>query len=294
MRNCIRAMPRVSACEKECWYASPAAGARCSRARSSAKASGPVKSSCPCTGPLNMPRTGVCLSSGWPDTGSVAGLTSASTPVRGILSGPVHGHEALTGPLAYAEDRAREHRAPAAGAAYQHSFSHAETRGIARMQFRIRFDRVRGEPRRFAGARQGVPVIAHPPGIEHEGILDSDGMIGQARRYRDETRLAARGEKSAVAEQARRAGRFSGGHRPLHGLHALIAFIAQLCERGELAGTRAALSAGAERGMLAEHVGGAAIIKRRAVAHVTRYRAHDPPIGLGLARRRIKSAQARN
>src|SRR3569623_2311414 len=280
MRNCIRAMPRVSPCGKERWYASPAAGARCSRARSSAKASGPVKSSCPCTGPLNMPRTGVCLSSGWPDTGSVAGLTSASTPVRGILSGPVHGHEALTGPLAFAEDRAREHRAPAAGEAQKRPFAHAEARGIARMQFRIRLDRVRGEPRRFAGAGQGVAVIADATGVEHEGILDVDGMFGWARRYRDETCLAARGEKTAVAEQARRAGGVIDGHRPLQGLHALIAFIAQLRERGEIERARAAVFAGAERGVLAEYVGRAAIIERCAVTLVARHRAHDPPIGL--------------
>src|SRR3569623_3007529 len=113
---------------------------------------------------------------------------------------------------------ARDHLAPPTVYAQQITFFYMQTRRVARMQLSKRLDRVRREAWRFAGAGQRVPVISHPAGVEHEGIGVIRDVYRRARRARDETRIAAGREITAVLEEARSALRVRGIRGPLRRL----------------------------------------------------------------------------
>ena len=61
------------------------------------------------------------------------------------------------------------------------------------MQFDRRFRAMTGQTHRFSGAGHGVPLVAHPPGVQQQRSFSRRGMDGRARRHRNEARATEMG-----------------------------------------------------------------------------------------------------
>ena len=127
---------------------------------------------------------------------------------------PVDGREHLARGLVRAFDQAQAQGAPLVGHAHQVAGRDADPPGIVRMHGQKGFRHVGQQTGHQAGAGHGVPLVAHPAGVEQEGMPGSDRMHRRPGRDRHHARLAGGGEEAAVGEQAGRAPVRSD--RPLH------------------------------------------------------------------------------
>ena len=162
------------------------------------------------------------------------------------------------------------------------------------MQLGIGLDNVPEEPRRFAGARHGMPLIADAAGVEHQGIALVRRVRCLTRCDRDEPRPARGGEEAPVAEHARRALRRIAADRPLHGGQRLVLLIGEPRQAADIEIARALILEPGQGGMLAENIGGPFIQEGIGESHTPRDLGHDPPIRPGLARRREEGALPRD
>ena len=166
--------------------------------------------------------------------------------------------------------------------------------GVERVDFQERLGAMPAKLRAFAGAGHAVPLVAQAAGVEPQRKFRADWLAQRRRLRRDEARLAVGRRKSAGGKQPRRAAGFAGAHRPLHRLERVVILIGNCREPAEIEHARAVVLEGGERGMLAEHIGGASVGERVAEAQVTRGLADDPPIRPGVARQRQEGALARD
>ena len=96
-----------------------------------------------------------------------------------------------------------EHARPIAGRyARKAVVAHPNTCRVVRMDLDEWLGAMRGELRAHAGARHGVPVVAHAPGVETEREVRCGRGARRRRLGRNEVRLAVGREEAAVREQA--------------------------------------------------------------------------------------------
>ena len=84
------------------------------------------------------------------------------------------------------------------------------------MQFDRRFRAMTSETRRFSGTGHGVPLIAHPAGVQQQRSPSRSGMHGPARRNRDEARATIGMKEAAFGEEASTARAVRSSRRPVH------------------------------------------------------------------------------
>ncbi len=150
------------------------------------------------------------------------------------------------------------------------------------------------QARRLAGARQRVPVVAYPAGVQHQREISVRTVRGCAFADGDKARLAAGGEELPVAEQAWRTVRLPRCHRPLHRAQVLVLAIT---ERGQCADIEIALAVvfkSGQRRVFAPDVGTLPPGKGRLETHATGNFGDDPPVRPGLTQGGQKRALAGN
>ncbi|MNM96532.1 hypothetical protein D3C81_1090120 [compost metagenome] len=208
---------------------------------------------------------------------------------------PVEGGEAVARPHAVA-DHCRQHRAATARAHFHLALvGDAETVGIQRVDLQegAGVELVQGG--HLAGLGQGVPLVLHPTGIEHQG----EGVVGHLRRVHvragEEPRLAVgRGKGKA---------RLSAVFGATQVLADAIVQVAQRMTVGAIIlragplqrGFAQARMAGAAQVVagvrvpealdLLEHLVGRGIVEGIGIAHGAGHAGDDPPVGHGLAGR---------
>ena len=160
------------------------------------------------------------------------------------------------------------------------------------MQIQTRFGRVGGQARRFAGAGQRVPVVAHAAGVEQQRVVGIRLVDRSALGYGHHATAPIRREEPAVAQQARRAGGGTRAHRPLHGLQGVESRPAQTRQRTDVEIPPCPPGQGRQTRVLVEDfrlVGKAEAGVTQALAHF----AQCPPVRPRLSRRRQKRPLAR-
>ncbi len=149
------------------------------------------------------------------------------------------------------------------------------------------------EPRAHPGPRHGVPLVADAAGVQPQRPRRR-GLGPQRRYFRgDETRLEIVGEETAFGEEA--CLRLAAlPDRPLHRRHRIEIAVRQRLQRADVEVARAVVLECRERRMLTENV------RRRVEAEGSTETeplgdlAHDPPVGLRLARRGKERALPRD
>ena len=162
------------------------------------------------------------------------------------------------------------------------------------MNFDERLGDMRGEARRQARARHGVPLVAHAAGIQHERPLVRDGGRQARRRDRHEARLAVLGEEAAVGEQPRgwriaRRAAATGTARSRSNASLLEASAPEISKARSPSFSKPERRACSWKISSAEPVG-----ERLAVAEPPRHLAQYPPVRPCASRQRQERALARD
>jgi hypothetical protein len=110
---------------------------------------------------------------------------------------------------------ARHHRAPAAADARQAAFAHAVQQRVLRVHVDEGFGDVAGQRGGLAGARHGVPLVAHAAGVEDQRVI-SQAAWG-ARRGRHARAAIGVGETMSSSTRAVPAMLPSAGAAPATG-----------------------------------------------------------------------------
>ena len=129
------------------------------------------------------------------------------------------------------------------------------------------------EARRAAGARHRMPLVAHAPGIESEGIVGIGCVDRRAWGSCDHARFAAGRKKTAACEHA--LDRPFRSDRPLGWTQRVVVGADQA---GEVEIARTLVLEIGESDMLGENLGWARVIEGRAQTLCDLR--HDPPVGL--------------
>src|SRR5437763_16973123 len=92
----------------------------------------------------------------------------ARAAARPLLVGPVDRRKHFAGPLALTDTNAEKTVAEAGNHTRKSAVGHARCRGIAWMDFDQRLLPMPGEPRRKAGARHRMPLVAVATGVQRQ------------------------------------------------------------------------------------------------------------------------------
>ena len=168
-------------------------------------------------------RAGVALASGWPEKGSVAGCTSAPMRPRELFSADQWiGTNRVPGCCPRLTSTRRMAAPCTVVDPRQRALLQAEARGVVGMDLHERLGDVARKPRRQAGARHGVPLVANAAGVEHERPVVGDG----ARRARGGAMATKRALRSGVKKppsaNRRSLAPCPARQRPLEGLEAVV------------------------------------------------------------------------
>src|SRR5690606_28830325 len=110
----------------------------------------------------------------------------------------------------------------------------AERIGIARMDFDERLGDMDRKPRHEAGTRHRVPLVAHAPGVEHEGPFIVYGRGKPRRRDGDYPRAPVPRLYPSLAKQPFGSLRTNLRHRPLHRFELIVSFVRQPSQTSEV------------------------------------------------------------
>src|SRR5262245_58740566 len=116
-----------------------------------------------------------------------------------------------------------------------------------------------------------MPLVADAPGVEAERKFLAQRLLWRRHLRRDEARLAVCGVEAATHEEAPVMALgvelLAGAQRPLHGIERVERGVADLGEAAEVEITPPLVLERGQLRVLAKHVGGRAIGKRRAETH---------------------------
>ena len=193
---------------------------------------------------------------------------------------------------------ARHDTAPTRRHTRQAAFAHTGQQRVVRVQIDKRFGHVVRQLGRAAGARHGVPLVAHAAGVEDKRVVAIGRMRGCAGRCRYEARTAIGMGEAAIAEEARFAvTRLGDG--PLHWRHAVVGIGIESRQATEVECTPNTLHAACIVGVsrqarvLIEHVARAFEIEA-VVTHAAGDVGDDVPVGSRFTGRWQEGALARD
>ncbi|MNV68620.1 hypothetical protein D3C71_1614850 [compost metagenome] len=161
---------------------------------------------------------------------------------------------------------------------------------IARVKFGERFGNMGGEPRAFAGAGHGMPLIADAAGIQCQRIIGRC-PAGFRQGGGDESRLSIGMVKTAVCEKAGNGGLAKPGFRPLKGRHR---FVGEPFDPANIEIAASGILEAGKRCMFGENLRCLAIIEGGVETHAPAHLRHLPPVGPCFAGRIEETALAGN
>ena len=203
----------------------------------------------------------------------------ADARVGGERAIPVDRREHHAGRNIRAGAHAHHHRTPTRSQGRKLTGPHREAQRVGGVDLRVRLGGMRREPRRLAGARHRVPVIAHAAGIEHQRILGRRRVLGHPRRERDEAR-ATIGDagtcRRRTSARARTHAPWPSARRPVPSRSNSSAVMSAQAPRLQRA--PAVVRMRGEPRVLAKHLVGRGEFKS-GKAHGARHVADDAPVG---------------